>query len=255
MQQRRLRLGDILDDYCPRERRITNHAIVAMIDDEVKQTRCTTCDADHEYKQAKVPPQRKKKEGAALQAELPAGTPRKRQTPAPEAFDEAPVGEQVATAAIESESETDNVTTDADIAPAAVETPAEEPELATGAAPPAAEDEGPVHRPLIRATLPRPEGQTPERKIPEFTVRQPGSRAQRGFGQGGGGNRSNFGRRPVRTQQGQPAGPTRFGGSQRKNTGRPAPRTGSGQGNQGQRAQQQRPGRHAGQGRGRKRGR
>ena len=43
MQQRRLRLGDILDDYCPRERRITNHAVVAMIDDQVKQTRCTTC--------------------------------------------------------------------------------------------------------------------------------------------------------------------------------------------------------------------
>ena len=55
MQQRRVRLGDILDDYCPRERRITNHAVVAMIEDEVKQTRCTTCDADHEYKQAKVP--------------------------------------------------------------------------------------------------------------------------------------------------------------------------------------------------------
>ena len=49
MQQRRVRLGDILDDYCPRERRITNHAVVAAIEDEVKQTRCTTCDADHEY--------------------------------------------------------------------------------------------------------------------------------------------------------------------------------------------------------------
>ena len=60
MQQRRLRLGDILDDYCPRERRITNHAVVAMIEDEVKQTRCTTCDADHEYKAARVPPPRRK---------------------------------------------------------------------------------------------------------------------------------------------------------------------------------------------------
>src|SRR5439155_18250124 len=66
MQQRRLRLGDIVDDYCPRERRITNHAIVAMIEDEVKQTRCTTCDADHEYKHARVPAQRKKKEGASV---------------------------------------------------------------------------------------------------------------------------------------------------------------------------------------------
>src|SRR6476620_4854116 len=68
MQQRRLRLGDILDDYCPRERRITNHAIVAMIDDQVKQTRCTTCDADHEYKQARVPPPRRKKESLAARA-------------------------------------------------------------------------------------------------------------------------------------------------------------------------------------------
>ena len=71
MQQRRLRLGDILDDYCPRERRITNHAVVAMIEDEVKQTRCTTCDADHEYKQAKVPAPRRKKPEAALVAVTP----------------------------------------------------------------------------------------------------------------------------------------------------------------------------------------
>src|SRR5437868_12672861 len=64
MQQRRLRLGDILDDYCPRERRITNHAVVAMIDDQVKQTRCTTCDADHDYKQARIPAPRRKKDSA-----------------------------------------------------------------------------------------------------------------------------------------------------------------------------------------------
>ena len=42
MEQRRLRLGDILDDYCPRERRVTNHAVVAMVEEDVKQTRCTT---------------------------------------------------------------------------------------------------------------------------------------------------------------------------------------------------------------------
>jgi len=71
MQQRRLRLGDILDDYCPRERRITNHAVVAMIDDDVRQTRCTTCDAEHEYKQAKVPASRRKKTGEAAAGDLP----------------------------------------------------------------------------------------------------------------------------------------------------------------------------------------
>ena len=62
MQQRQPRLGDVLDDYCPRERRVTNHVVVAMIGDDVKQTRCTTCDADHEYKQAKVPRVRRKTE-------------------------------------------------------------------------------------------------------------------------------------------------------------------------------------------------
>src|SRR5687768_11625994 len=81
MQQRRLRLGDILDDYCPRERRITNHAVVAMVADTVKQTRCTTCDAEHEYKHAKVPAARRRKtETAAAHlvdgaSKLPAETP------------------------------------------------------------------------------------------------------------------------------------------------------------------------------------
>ena len=83
MQQRRPRLGDILDDYCPRERRITNHAVVAMIEDTVKQTRCTTCDADHEYKQAKVPAARRKASAPAahlvdanrVQAALPDSEP------------------------------------------------------------------------------------------------------------------------------------------------------------------------------------
>ena len=66
MEQRRLRLGDILDDYCPRERRLTNHAVVAMVEDRVKQTRCTTCDTEHVYKSAKQPARRKKDAPGAL---------------------------------------------------------------------------------------------------------------------------------------------------------------------------------------------
>src|SRR3954465_4792763 len=68
MQQRQPRLGDVLDDYCPRERRVTNHVVVAMIGDAVKQTRCTTCDADHEYKQARLPRLRRKTETPAALA-------------------------------------------------------------------------------------------------------------------------------------------------------------------------------------------
>src|SRR6187401_142615 len=73
MEQRRLRLGDSLDDYCPRERRVTNHAGVAMIEEDVKQTRCTTCDAEHAYKGARVPARRKKETTAALYKEVLAG--------------------------------------------------------------------------------------------------------------------------------------------------------------------------------------
>src|SRR3954468_5645421 len=81
MEQRRLRLGDILDDYCPRERRLTKHAVVAMIEEDVKQTRCTTCDAEHVYKGGKVPRRRKKETPAALYKEVLAGMPETEPSP------------------------------------------------------------------------------------------------------------------------------------------------------------------------------
>ena len=65
MNQRRPKLGDILDDYCTRERRLTNHAVVAMVEDEVKLTRCTTCDTEHEFKHGKMPTLRRKKDAVS----------------------------------------------------------------------------------------------------------------------------------------------------------------------------------------------
>ena len=53
--QRQLRLGDILDDYCPRERRLTNHAVVAMVGPDVKQTRCSTCENRSSLKPTYLP--------------------------------------------------------------------------------------------------------------------------------------------------------------------------------------------------------
>ena len=75
MEQRPLRLGDILDDYCPRERRVTNHAVVAMVGDTVKQTRCSTCDSEHAYKGGQAPRRRKKETPSALYKEVLAGKP------------------------------------------------------------------------------------------------------------------------------------------------------------------------------------
>jgi hypothetical protein len=229
MQQRRLRLGDILDDYCPRERRITNHAVVAMIDDEVKQTRCTTCDADHEYKQAKLPPARRKKGEGAL-PDVADGLLRAR--PASDAVAQGDDVPDVTAGAEDTQDESFELPA-ADVETAEVGT---EPAEAA-----ARDDDGPVHRRLIRATLPRPEGQTPERKAPDFTVRQPGGRGGREFDGNRNGHRQ--GRRPVRAQGGSgSSGQSSWSGGGRPGQG---PRHGSGQG-QGQRPGGNRPA-HGGQ--------
>lgn len=197
MQQRRVRLGDILDDYCPRERRVTNHVVVAMIDEEVKQTRCTTCDADHEYKHARVPALRRKRGDPAVPADVP-------HEPAEAALvsdDEAAAGEPPSVEAVTPSAAASEPESDSDVEPAA------------------AEEDGPVHRRLIRATLPRPDGQAPERREPDFTIRQSGFRG-RPFDQ-------KNGQRPGRGPRPQGGG-SQFG-SPRQGSGH-APRHGSGQG-------------------------
>jgi hypothetical protein len=171
MQQRRLRLGDIVDDYCPRERRVTNHAIVAMIEDDIKQTRCTTCDTEHEYKQGRMPMLRRKKEPvAAAYNEVLAAVTAEAPVPAvPSPIVQAREAERTADAA--------------EAKPTALPPPVTEPERIEAAGNEGPQDlengdaddtpEGRVHRRLIRATLPRPENHQVVRPVPEFTMRQP----------------------------------------------------------------------------------
>lgn len=194
MQQRQLRLGDVLDDYCPRERRVTNHAIVAMIDDEIKQTRCTTCDTEHEFKRGKMPTLRRKKDAVST------------------AYNEV----------------LEAVKVPVSTGPSAGPTPEAEPleaaedqaglENGTGESPDSGESEGSrVHRRLIRATLPRPENQQVVRPVPEFTMRQPTGRA----GKFRGGASRGMGGRPGAGGGGRGAG--NENGNQRSPTfGRPA---------------------------------
>ena len=66
MQPRRLRLGDVVDDYCSRCRLLSNHAIAAIVDDVIKQTRCSTCDFEHPYKDGKLPARRTRSATSAL---------------------------------------------------------------------------------------------------------------------------------------------------------------------------------------------
>ena len=197
MEQRRLRLGDTLDDYCPRERRVTNHAVVAMIEEDVKQTRCTTCDAEHIYKGGREPRRRKKTALGALSREVLAGMTEGEYAVAddPEEINpEEIMNDEINNSDVASDLEaegpdgSDEVADRADGHDALVAEPVEE---------------GPVHRPLIRATLPRPEGQKEVRQVTDFTVRH--SNGPRGNGQ-------------FRVDRAQPRGPGAGNG------GRPAGR-------------------------------
>jgi len=230
MQQRQLRLGDILDDYCPRERRVTNHAVVAMVGEDVKQTRCTTCDADHEYKHAKVPRQRRKDTPTALYSQVLAGGPKRvvhdpAQEQEAEAFAEPPA-DSTGAAPLPPDPPEALVT-----APPDVTVP--EPEKDSGGDDADLDqrehaEEGPAHRRLIRATLPRIEGQPPPtRPGPDFTIRQPNSRHGRfrnprgvspfhnsnrsGNAGGDGMPRQGGGRPPVMSRQGTRHGPPQGG--------------------------------------------
>jgi hypothetical protein len=232
MQQRRYRPGDVLDDYCPRERRITDHAVVAMIDDRIKQTRCVVCDAEHEYKEGKLPPQRRKRPQAALfsqvldglQAPQPvARLPHVPETDQDDGLVEEPEAAFPATLAGQSGNGHHPEPAAQDAAPLSNARPPQDDERdEAGPAPavhvPAVREEGSVRRPLIRATLPRPEGQpVTTRAMPEFTIRQPhnprggqrpGGRRRGGHqAQGGhGGQGARFGRGGGHGQQRGPGG-------------------------------------------------
>lgn len=266
MEQRRLRLGDILDDYCPRERRVTNHAVVAMIEENVKQTRCTTCDAEHAYKGARVPKRRKAETTASLYKDVLSGrsdADRVRADAAPPAGDASadgvpailvPPPERIVRSGQPEDHKTLMTSPDPDDRPdttAAIEAhvtsrlhqPVEDIHPQRGQAleedsPQAVSDpdepplepgsDGPVHRRLIRATLPRPEGQKDTRPIPEFTVRQSPAR---GNGHGAGqfrGDRTRL--RGHALGQGEPNGNRAPGNQARHQGGRGGGRPPGGRG-------------------------
>jgi hypothetical protein len=172
MEQRPLRLGDIVDDYCPRERRITNHAIVALVGEAIRQTRCTTCDAEHIYKEAKVP-RRKKPDAPVALTKPQSASP----LPVPlAAADDGPDDPVVSDESRDGQPGQDDVTE-----AVAVDGQENRPDEVWSA-----------HRPLIRATLPRTEGEPPTpRPIPEFTMHQRRTRGGHGFRQGWQGNSGN----------------------------------------------------------------
>jgi hypothetical protein len=61
-----LRLGDDIDDFCVKCKRITNHAIVSLMNGAAAKVRCRSCYSEHDYRHEKAPPSRKELKKQAL---------------------------------------------------------------------------------------------------------------------------------------------------------------------------------------------
>ena len=64
------RLGDIIDDHCIKCRRVTNHAIVSLVNAEPAKVRCRTCYHDHDYRHEQAPSSKKDLKKAELFKEV-----------------------------------------------------------------------------------------------------------------------------------------------------------------------------------------
>ncbi len=62
------RLGDVIDDYCIKCRRLTNHSVVSMVGEDVAKMRCRSCYHEHMYLREQAPPTRKDIKKAELAA-------------------------------------------------------------------------------------------------------------------------------------------------------------------------------------------
>jgi hypothetical protein len=90
MPDRPVRLGDVIDDYCPRCRLLLNHDVASLFEAAVAKVTCRTCFNTHDYRHAQVPPKRKTKkdEKKSLMDQVLAGMP---SPPAPPPPPVAPV--------------------------------------------------------------------------------------------------------------------------------------------------------------------
>ena len=50
------RLGDVIDDFCVRCKRVMNHNVVSVLNGEPAKVRCRTCHSDHDYRHEQAPP-------------------------------------------------------------------------------------------------------------------------------------------------------------------------------------------------------
>jgi hypothetical protein len=95
----RSRLGDDIDDFCVKCKRVMNHLVVSLLGDEAAKVRCRTCHNDHDFRHEQAPPPRVDSRKAALiqqaleKAAVATGNGSAVETPAVETEDQAPAEE------------------------------------------------------------------------------------------------------------------------------------------------------------------
>src|SRR5579872_4318109 len=62
----RSRLGDDIDDFCVKCKRVMNHLVVSLLNDEPAKVRCRTCHGDHDFRHEQAPPPKIDARKAAL---------------------------------------------------------------------------------------------------------------------------------------------------------------------------------------------
>lgn len=67
MPDRPIRLGDVVDDYCPRCRLLLNHDVASLTGGAIAKATCRTCYNTHDYRHAQVPPKRSTKKAVETQ--------------------------------------------------------------------------------------------------------------------------------------------------------------------------------------------
>jgi hypothetical protein len=80
MESRRVRLGDVIDDYCPKCRLIMNHGVVSLVGDEVKKVRCNTCLSEHQFRNGQLPKSRSRATAKLFEEVLKGISPKKDQS-------------------------------------------------------------------------------------------------------------------------------------------------------------------------------
>src|SRR5215471_9587125 len=56
MMMRDIRLGDDIDDFCVRCKRVMNHNVVSVLNGQAAKVRCRTCHSDHDFRHEQAPP-------------------------------------------------------------------------------------------------------------------------------------------------------------------------------------------------------